>query len=144
MKSLLLLLIALVSATTTLAQSDKKIAGPNGGRILDSVTPHVEFHVNAERKVQFTFLDAHNQPIAPNAQSIIVTTGSRSAPITLNFIRQGDLLVADAPLPEGHRFPAVIQIKPTPDAAPVTEKFTIDLATCSDCGHYEHACTCGH
>lgn len=145
MKTAFLLLTILgLAATTALAHGDKKVAGPHGGRILTAVTPHVEFHVNEERRVQFTFLDEHNQPLAPAAQSIIVTTGSRSAPLTLNFTRQGDRLIADAPLPAGRRFPAVIQIKPTPDAAPVIEKFTIDLATCGECGHYEHACTCDH
>ena len=144
MKSILLTTLALLAATTAFAHGETKTAGPNGGRILTSVTPHVEFFVTAERKIQFTFLDESNQPIAPAAQSITVTTGTRTAPVILTFTRTADVLLADAALPEGRNLPAVIQIKPTPDAAPVIEKFNVNLATCSECQHAEYACTCDH
>lgn len=145
LKSLLLLAtVASLAATPAFADEGRKVAGPNGGRILQSVTPHVEFYVNAERKVQFTFLDASNRAIAPAAQSVTVTTGSRSAPLVLKFSRQGDILVADAPLPEGRNFPAVIELKASPEAEAVIEKFNLNLATCGECKHHEYACICGH
>ncbi len=145
LKNLFILTAALgLAVTAAFAHGDKKNAGPNGGRILTSVTPQVEFLVTKERKIQFTFLDDHGRPVAPTGQSVTVTTGSRQAPTVLTFRRQGDVLLSDAALPAGNNLPAVIQLKPAPDARDVVEKFNINLATCGDCRHAEYACTCGH
>lgn len=147
MKTMLqkLTLLAAVAglAATGLAHTDKK-AGPNGGRILTAVDPHVEFFVTKDRRIQFTFLDDHGKPVAPAGQAVTVTTGSRAAPTVLTFSRQGDVLMSDAALPAGNNLPGVIQIKPSPGAAEVIEKFNINLATCGECQHAEYACTCGH
>lgn len=122
----------------------KNEAGPNGGRLLTAVNPHVEFFVTKERRIQFTFLDEHDKPTAPAAQTVTVTTGSRAAPTVLSFSRQGTVLLSDAPLPAGNNLPAVIQLKPAPDAPEVVVKFNINLATCGECQHAEYACICGH
>lgn len=122
----------------------KKSAGPNGGRILTTISPHAELFVTPERKIQFTFLDDHGQPIAPAGQIVTVTTGDRTAPTTLHFSRQGNTLLSDIALPAGDNLPAVVQIKPTPDAKTVITKFHLNLATCSECKHAEYACTCEH
>ncbi len=144
LKTLLTLTAALGLAATAAFAHGKKEAGPNGGRILTKVDPHVEFFVTKERKVQFTFLDDHGQPVAPAGQTVTVTTGNRTAPTVLSFSRQGNVLLSDAALPAGNNLPGVIQIKPTPDAKEVVEKFNINLATCGECKHAEYACTCGH
>ena len=144
LKSLLPILAALCLAAAPVFALGKKEAGPNGGRLLTSVDPHVEFFVTKERKIQFTFLDAQNRPTAPAGQSVIVTTGSRQAPTVLRFTRQGDVLLSDAALPAGNNLPAVIQLKPAPDAPEVVVKFNINLATCGECSHAEYACTCDH
>jgi hypothetical protein len=47
-------------------------------------------------------------------------------------------------LPEGNNLPAVVQIRVTPDAAPVVERFNLNLATCPDCSRHEYACICDH
>lgn len=140
----LLIIAALGLAAAAFAHADKKTAGPNGGRVLTSVDPHVEFFVTPERRIQFTFFDDAGKPVAPAGQSVTVTTGSRAAPVTLTFTRHGDVLRSDAALPAGQNLPAVVQFKPAPDAAVVIEKFNLNLATCSECQHAEYACTCGH
>lgn len=144
LKSLLPVLAALCFATVPVFAHGKKEAGPNGGRILTKVDPHVEFFVTKERKIQFTFLDDHGKPVAPAGQTVTVTTGSRTAPTVLTFTRQGDVFLSDAVLPAGNNLPAVIQLKPGPDAAEVVVKFNINLATCGECSHAEYACTCDH
>jgi hypothetical protein len=158
MKSCLLLPIVLmvltpiVSAVDGMADSvhaeghahQKKTAGPNGGRVLMKVDPHAEFFVLSDRKVQITFLGDDGKVIAPGAQVITVTAGSRAAPTKLNFSRLGDVLLSDAALPEGNNFPAVVQIKVTAEAKAVIEKFNVNLSTCSGCSLAEYACTCGH
>ncbi len=144
LKTLLLLTVVLGLATSAAFAHGKKEAGPNGGRILTKVDPHVEFLVTKDRKIQFTFLDDHGKPVAPAGQTITVTTGSRAAPTVLSFSRQGNVLLSDAALPAGNNLPGVIQIKPAPNAQEVIEKFNINLAVCGECKHHEYACTCDH
>ena len=123
---------------------EKKVAGPNGGRILTSIEPHAEFLVTADRKVQITFVDDALKPIAPAAQVVTVTTGERSAPVKMSFAKTGDTLVSEQTVPEGNNFPVVVQIKTTPDAKASVEKFTLNLSTCPDCKYAEYACICSH
>jgi hypothetical protein len=139
-----LVLIAAAAALATAGAHEKKVAGPNGGRLLKSVTPHVEFFVTADRKVQLTVVDDHGKAIAPAGQSATVVTGDRSAPTTLTFSRQGDVLVSNAPLPEGRILPTVVQITPAAGATAAVERFNVNLATCPECKHAEYACICGH
>ena len=152
-KSLLLPFIAALAFVVPASAADKKaddhhhekrMAGPNGGRILTKVEPHAEFFVTADRKVQITFLGDDGKAIAPAAQVVTVTAGDRSAPTKLTFAKSGNALVSDAALPAGNDFPTVVQIKAKPDAKAVTEKFNLDLVKCSGCGHGEYACTCAH
>ena len=142
------LAIAILSALTLHAGTnhshEKKVAGPNGGRILTSIEPHAEFLVTADRKVQITFVDDALKPIAPAAQVVTVTTGERSAPVKMSFAKTGDTLVSEQTVPEGNNFPVVVQIKTTPDAKASVEKFTLNLSNCPDCKYAEYACTCSH
>lgn len=141
------LLTALAFALPTTAAEhthEKKEAGPNGGRLLTAIDPHAEFFVTADRKVQITFLDAADQPVAPSGQVVTVTTGDRAAPTRLSFTRAGNVLLSDAALPEGNNLPTVVQIKVSPDAPTVTERFNVDLSICGGCNHAEYACTCDH
>ena len=125
--------------------SHKKIqAGPNGGRIMKSVTPHAEFLVTPERKVQITFLNEAGKPIAPSGQGVSVVAGERSAPTRMSFQAAGETLLSEQTLPAGNGFPTVVQIKATAEAKPVLEKFNLNLTTCPECSLAEYACTCGH
>jgi len=135
------LLLATLLLTATLHAGEKS-AGPNGGRILPG--PKAEFFVTAGRKVQITFLDADGKPTPPSGQTVIVIAGERSAPTKLTFVSSGEALVSEQPLPEGPSFPAVVQIKPSPDAPAVTEKFNLNLAACPACKLGEYACICSH
>ncbi len=146
LRSLLLLATAaVITAAPAFAHEKQHAAGPNGGLILETVTPLVEFFVTKDRKIQFTFLDAQHKPVAPAAQSVTVTTGSRTKPVVLKFTRQGDVLLSDAALPEGNNLPAVIQLKASPEAAEIIERLTLNLTLCPECKHAEYACTCtGH
>lgn len=142
------LTIAILTSLTVYAGNnhshEKKVAGPNGGRILNSVEPHAEFFVTAGRKVQITFLSDDLQPIAPSGQIVIVTTGDRLAPVKMTFTQSGTALLSEQSLPEGKTFPAVVQIKTSPDAKAGVEKFTLNLANCPDCKLAEYACICVH
>jgi hypothetical protein len=146
--SFLAALVLAFTATTAIAHDnhaqEKKKAGPNGGRILTQIEPHAEFFVTADRKVQITFLGEDGKAIVPSAQVVTVTAGSRAAPTKLTFTRSGAVLLSDAALPAGNNFPAVVQIKASAEAKAVTEKFNVNLSTCSECSLAEYACICGH
>ena len=142
------LAIAILTMLTLHAGKDhsheKKVAGPNGGRILTSIEPHAEFFVTADRTVQITFVDDDFKPIAPAGQVVVVTTGERSAPVKMSFSKTDNTLLSEQSVPEGNSFPVVVQIKTSPDAKAIVEKFTLNLSNCPDCKLAEYACICSH
>jgi hypothetical protein len=142
------LAIAILSSLTLHAgknhSHEKKVAGPNGGRILTSMEPHAEFFVTADRKVQITLVDADGKAIAPAGQVVTVTTGERSAPVKMSFAITNNAFLSEQTVPEGNNFPVVVQIKTNPDAKSIVEKFTLNLSKCPDCKYAEYACICSH
>ena len=139
------IVIAGLSVTTLQAHNDKKkVAGPNGGRIIAAIEPRAEFFVTPDRKVQITFLDQAGKVVPPAEQVVIVTAGERMSPTSLTFTKSGKTLVSNAALPKGDEIPAVVQIKTSASAKPVTEKFNVDLSKCGECKLAEYACICAH
>ncbi len=122
----------------------KKIAGPNGGRVLTGVEPHLEFFVTKDRKVKITAVDDDGKAVPIGEQSVTVTGGSRANPTRMAFAKDGDSLISDSAFPEGNNLPVIVQIKAKPDAKAVIEKFTLNLSDCPGCDHPEYACTCDH
>jgi len=123
---------------------EKKIAGPNGGRVITSVKPRLEFFLTKERKVKITAVDDHNKPIALTGQSVKVSGGSRFLPTRLKFEKEKGALISSNAFPKGKKLPVVVQIKTSPDSKTVTAKFYLDLSTCPECKHVEYACICDH
>ena len=138
------LAVGLSVASLQAHNEKKKVAGPNGGRIIATVEPRAEFLVMPDRKVQITFLDKAGKAIAPAEQVVTVTAGERSSPSTLTFTKSGNALVSNAALPKGDEVPTVVQIKATSNAKAVTEKFNVDLSKCGECKLAEYACICAH
>lgn len=120
------------------------IAGPNGGRVLTGVEPHLEFFVTGDRKVKITVVDDHGKALPLGEQSVTVIGGDRLNPTRMSFKQDGNSLVSDKAWPAGNDFPVVVQIKVTPDAKTVFEKFNLNLNDCPECEYAEYACTCGH
>jgi len=119
-------------------------AGHNGGRLVTTVKPHVEFFLKKDRTVQITFLDESGAIVSPAEQTVSVIGGDRSAPTTLKFKQEGNVLVSEQALPEGKNLPIILQIKVTPESKTIRERFYLNLSECSGCGYAEYACTCGH
>ena len=137
-------LIALIIASLTFANAAEKIKAPNGGRIVDAVTPHAEFLVTTDKKIEIRFLDDTGKVIAPADQVVTVTMGDRAAPTKLTFAKDGDKLVSDKAIPEGKELPVVLQIRAKEGEKAVTEKFNLNMAICPECKFAEYACTCDH
>jgi hypothetical protein len=123
---------------------DKIVAGPNGGRVITDVEPHIEFLVNKDRTVTLTVLDDDNKAAKITKQTAKITAGDRSKPTKLEFTEKDGKLVSDTKLPEGNDFPLVLQIKPSKLGKKVTIKFNLNLADCPTCKYQEYACTCDH
>ncbi|MEM6910275.1 MAG: hypothetical protein AAF555_01720 [Verrucomicrobiota bacterium] len=106
--------------------SHDEIVGPNGGKILHGVDPHVEFFLTEERKVQLTFVNEEGGVVSvPEGLQVSVITGDRKAPTTLRFAQEGSSLISTGTVPEGDDLPVVVQIKPSEDAQTVYERFNL-------------------
>ena len=150
--TLLTLAIAALGLAINVSAADKEKhdhdheikAGRTGGKLITEVEPHVEFFVNKDKMVEIRFIDDDMKVVAPGEQVISVTLGDRSAPTKLSFTKEGNMLISDKAIPEGENLPTVVQIKTTPDAKSVTEKFNLNLEQCPTCKNKEYACTCAH
>jgi hypothetical protein len=119
-------------------------AGPNGGRLLTQVEPHIEFFVTKEKKVELRFFDHDHKILAPQDQIITVTLGDRKSPTNLTFTKDGDKLISDKTVPAGNDYPTIVTIKPDAKAKAVNAKFNLNLTQCSSCSNLEYACICEH
>jgi hypothetical protein len=119
-------------------------AGPNGGRVLHKIEPHLEFFVTKDRKVMLTQLDNKLRAIPVNSQIVRVTAGDRSSPVRMKFVKQGNVLISETAFPAGDDFPVVVQIKNHAGGKTIIEKFTLDMTKCPTCPYLEYACTCDH
>jgi len=155
MKPNLLLVIAssLLLAPIAVAEKDKHdhdhdhhhaMAGPNGGRVLHDVDPHVELFVTKDRKIQITILSEEGKAVAPGDQSISVICGKRTAPTRMSFEKKDNSFISDKTLPAGMNIPTVVQIKMTADGKKETIRLNLNLEDCPTCDSLEYACTCDH
>ena len=122
----------------------KAVAGPNSGKVITSVEPHLEFFVNKDRTIKITALNDDLKPIKVGKQSVKMVAGDRRTPTKIAFEHKDGVLVSTTKLPAGNDFPVVLQIKPTKLAKSVNEKFNLNLKDCPTCDYKEYACTCDH
>jgi hypothetical protein len=141
-------LIAAVLFTVPAFAADKRPhevkEGPNGGRVITTIEPHLEFLVTKERKVEITALGEDLKPAKLTGQIIAVIAGERSKPTKLELKEEGGKLASSNTLPEGNDYPVSISIKSGAGAKAVYEKFNLNLEKCPTCKHEEYACICAH
>lgn len=144
MKTTSIALIAtLALALTGLAAEKKKEGGPNGGRLITSVQPNLEFVVTKDRKVEINAIkDGKSTPLS--GQVVAVTAGDRSKPTKLEFKEEGGKLVSTAALPAGNDYPVSVSIKADAKGKATYEKFNLNMEKCPTCKYLEYACTCAH
>lgn len=123
---------------------EKKEAGPNGGRVITAVEPHLEFLVTKERKVEITALTEDLKAAKLSGQVIAVTAGDRTKPTKLEFKEEGGKLVSANALPEGNDYPVSVSIKANANAKATYEKFNLNLEKCPTCKYQEYNCICEH
>ena len=148
MKSIALKLLTVLALTIPAFAADKHKQeakpGPNGGRVLTAVEPHLEFFVTKDRKIQITALTEDLKPAKLAGQVISVTAGDRSKPTKVEFKEEGGVLLSSNTLPEGNDFPVSVSIKPAANGKAIYEKFNLNLEKCPTCKLPEYACICAH
>lgn len=124
-------ILATLAFLTTAALAHEAVTiGPNGGRVLyvdSTVTPNVEFIVNAEGKAEISLLDKDRKLITDGAQSLTVTAGPRSDLKKLAIEKQGTKFITEK-VPDGAPYTIAIQLKESADAKTITLRLNYDTA----------------
>lgn len=100
---------------------EKVKRGPNGGRLIQNVTPQAEFLVLKNGIIQITFYDEKMKVEKPSTQTVTVVAGDS----TLNFAIKGDRMLSKQRLPKGNKLATEVRIKQFENAREVVTKFTI-------------------
>ena len=140
LKQLTLAAAALCAAVSL--HAEKIVAGPKGGRLLESEPLKAEFFVTPERKVEITFYDAALKPVDPGAQTVTVTAEPAAGKTKLELEKTATGFVSKASLPAGEPYRVVVQTRATTDAKPKNFRVDLNLATCGECQKAEYACVC--
>ncbi len=138
----IILVLAVLGRALSLAAADKIVAGPQGGRLLDTEPLKAEFFVHPDRKVEITFYDAALKPAAPGRQTVAVTAEPASGRQALELEKTATGFASKTPLPEGGPYRVVVQVREAPEAKPRNFRLDLNLETCGECQRAEYACTC--
>lgn len=123
LRCLVTLCIAILFQTTVARSDDHKhhdhhkhhdnasMVGPNGGKVIHEVHPHVEVFVTKDRKLQITFLSEAGKAISPGKHTVKAICGKRTSPTRMRFTRKGQSFLSGQSLPNGKKIPTVIQIE---------------------------------
>jgi len=120
-------------------------AGPKGGRLLEGDGMKAEFFIEKGHNVSLTFYDEKQNKLPVTGQKATMIAEAPSGKKKIEFENKNGDLVSKEPLPEGHGYTVVVQLKKD-DAAKVKNfRIPFETGTCGECGHAEYACTCeGH
>ncbi len=144
-KTFLALFCAVFMPLAVLTAAEKIVAGPKGGRLLETKPVKAEFFVNAERKAEINFYDEGMKPVAPDAQVVAITAEPKTGRAKLELEKTATGFVTKTALPEADApYRVVVQIRPSAEAAPQNFRVDLNLENCAECNHAEYACTCSH
>lgn len=124
-------------------ESDKK-QGPNQGKLIKDVEPHLEFLVTKDRKVKLTFVDDDNKVVSTKGAVLSMICGKRSKPTKISFTKTKTGFISDQKLPKGKNIPTILRVKPSAKGKTKTVRFNINLNDCPTCEFTEYNCTCDH
>lgn len=146
MKRLSLLFLALTLSAAGLFAAEKIVAGPNGGRLLNSEPHKAEFFVTKDRKVEVTFYDAALKPVPPGAHVVTIIAEPKSGRTAVDLEKNGTGYLSKSALPDSSEpYRVVVQVRANAEAKPQNFRLDLNTATCGECQRAEYACTCaGH
>lgn len=133
--------VAALCAAASL-HAEKIVAGPKGGRLLESEPLKAEFFVTADRKVEITFYDAALKPVDAGAQVVAITAEPGSGKIKLDLEKTATGFISKTTLPTGEPYRVVVQTRASADAKPKNFRVDLNLEMCGECQKKEYACVC--
>lgn len=141
MRQIMLTSFALAACAVALC-AEKIVAGPKGGRLLDTTPQKAEFFVTDDRKVEVTFYDAALKPVAPSGQTVVITAEESSGRTKIDMDKTASGYVSKTALPKGDPYRVVVQVRENPGAKPQNFRVDLNLEICAECQKKEYACTC--
>ena len=142
MQNILITVALLVGVCAASAADKKHLGGTKGGRFLEKTDPKAEFFVEKDHSLTITFYDAALKAVPAASQSVTVVVEAKAGKATIEFEKQGGVLVSKTKLPEGDGYNLVVQFKPAAAAKPQNFRFKLDLGTCAACKRPEYSCVC--
>jgi len=127
---------------TIQAAETKRLAGPKGGRLLETISPRAEFFLEKDHTATITFYDSALKPVPVADQAVTVIADGKGGKQKTEFEKKGDVLASKGQLPEGDGYSLVVLFKEKADARPKNFRFKLDTHTCKTCNRAEYACTC--
>ncbi|MDZ4743523.1 MAG: hypothetical protein SGI98_08925 [Verrucomicrobiota bacterium] len=146
MKYLFTLLIAILMTTMTAwtAGDHHNVAGPSGGKILETNLGYIEFYVQPDRKIRMTLLDEQMKAVPAGALVVSASAETKTGKVALEFERSGDFIISKTALPEGNGYRIVLQIRKDASAKPQNLRIDFNSEICGGCKLAEYACICDH
>ncbi len=139
------IIIAAAAFASALSIHAETVAGPKGGRLLETEPSKAEFFVTPDRKVEITYYDSALKPVAPGTQVVSVTAEPTSGKVQLEMEKTATGYISKSALPAGDPYRVVVQARSTAEARPKNFRVDLNLATCGECKKVEYACICeGH
>lgn len=140
MKTKLTLMFLALTAGFAFGHGDIEL-GPNKGRILEfstNETMHGEV-TEKDGKLHIAVLDKDMKPVKVDAQSLVVTGGTREKPVKVEITKVADGFTLPAPA-DGEWL--IMQYKESADAKAITARLNFNTKKCDPCGQPEWRCAC--
>jgi hypothetical protein len=140
-RQILITTVALAVCAVALC-AEKIVAGPKGGRLLESAPHNAEFFVTDDRKVEVTFYDAALKPVDPSTETVAVIAEPSSGRTKIEMEKTASGYISKTPLPKGDPYRVVVQVRENENAKPQNFRIDLELHMCAGCAKKEYACTC--
>lgn len=141
MRLIIGLIFSLLSAISQ-ANAEKIVGGPKGGRLLEAEGIKAEFFVEKDHSVNLTFYNDKLEKIPVTTETATMIAETTSGKKKIEFNNKNGELFSNEPLPEGHGYNVVVQIKNDENSKTKNFRIPFEMSICGGCKKAEYACTC--
>ncbi|MDD2942368.1 MAG: hypothetical protein PHC51_05300 [bacterium] len=145
MKKIIVVLIVALFSVSSLAVAETQVADMKGGRFLEMDGLTAEFFIEKDHYVSLTFHNDKLERVPVTSQVATLTADAPSGKKKIEFETKGGSLFSKEPLPEGHGYNLIVQLKHGAASKPKNFRIPFETSLCRECGKAEYACSCeGH
>lgn len=134
--------VFIAALATASVLSAKPIPGPRGGKIVTTEAPYVEFYVAPDRTVVVAFYDEDLKPTTPVGKRLFTLAEAEGGKTMLGFRQKDGAWLSSSPLPAGHGYTIVLQIRDAATSKPSNYRIELHDEVCGECKRAEYACIC--